>query len=110
VEQVVNVAWTLPGTNAVNLQVQLLDFSDNPIIMALLSGGNLSVATNSVWGPGANVFWATNGVSAQVAFALTGTNTINLTVVSGVNSVSLSSLVFTGMRFIATNFSTSLYN
>lgn len=94
--QMVRAAWTLPGTNAANSQIRLLDSGNNPVIIALLNGGYLGVATNNVWGPGASAPWATNGTSLQVAFTLTGTNTISLTVVSGVNSAGLSNLVFTG--------------
>ncbi len=94
--QTVRAAWTLPGTNAANSQIRLLDSANNPIIIVLLNGGYLGVATNNVWGPGASVPWATNGTSLQAALNLTDTNALSLTVFSGANSAGLTNLVFTG--------------
>jgi hypothetical protein len=94
--QIVSVSWTLPGTNAANSEVRLLDAGNNPLIIALLGGGYLAVATNNCWGPGAGVPWATNGVSLLVNFNLTSANTLALTLIAGANSASLTNLVFTG--------------
>ena len=94
--QTVQVSWGLPGTNSGGTQVRFLDSANNPIINVLLNGGSLGVATNTVWGPGASVPWATNGASVLATVTLTCTNVIELSVVSGTNSVSFTNLLFTG--------------
>jgi hypothetical protein len=103
VGQRVQVSWGLPGTNADNTQVMLLDAAENPIINlllipanVLLSGGYLGVAINNVWVTGAGVPWATNGASVLATLTLSRTNAIDLNVVSGTNSVSLTNFLFTG--------------
>ncbi len=94
--QTVQVAWGLPGTNAGNTQVRLLDSANNHIIQVLLNGGWLGVATNTVWGPGAGVPWATNGATVVASLTLTRTNALELSLVSGTNSISFTNVVFTG--------------
>ena len=95
--QTVQVAWTFPGTNAANSQVRLLDANDNPLVLLLNGAGYFGVATNNVYGPGAGTTWATNGVSATVAFTMTATNAVKIQVVSGSNSVMFAGLLFTGL-------------
>ena len=97
VGQSVQVAWGLPGTNADNTMVALMDAADNELIDVLINSGHyLGVATNTVWVPGAGVPWATNGVSVLATLTLSRTNAIDLSVTSGTNSVWLTNFVFTG--------------
>jgi len=42
VNQAVQVSWSLPGTNAANSQVRLLDAGNNPLIEVLLNNGCLA--------------------------------------------------------------------
>ena len=96
VGQSVQVAWGLPGTNADNTMVMLLDSTDNPIINVMFSGDYLAVAINTVWGNGGRFPWATNGASVLATLTLSRTNALDLSVTSGTNSVFWTNFVFTG--------------